>query len=119
MKETLEKILSDWRVYDYEEKGGCYELEAWSPEGEDIIIILRGSTLAELAHDAYEAWADFDADEHAAEIYTAKHSGNEDAQRFYAAAPDSLRDLLKDAEAIRRMYKSVHKKLEKAARKAA
>lgn len=102
-------LLKDWRIMpcgDY-----CWEVENWSPSGEDVIITLRGKTLGELAHDAEEAWECFDADEHAAEILTAKRSGDENARRFYAAAPDSLRDLLKDAEAIDAMYKAVYETL--------
>lgn len=60
MKTQLKRILSnmrlhkvgdtsDWLVYDCEEDGGCYELEQWSDAGEDVIITLRGATLAELA----------------------------------------------------------------------
>lgn len=129
MKKRLEKILSgmrlhkggdtsDWRVYDCEEDGGCYELEQWSNAGEDVTIVLRGATLAELAADAREAWENFDADKHAAEIYLAKHEGDENARRFYTAAPDTMRELLRDARNIKAMHKWVWQALDKAARAA-
>lgn len=111
MKNKLESVLEDWRVYDCEERGGCYEVESWSPAGEDVVIVIRGATLAELAEDAKEAWEYFDAEEHASEILVAKRSGNEHAKRFYAAAPDSLRELLEDAEAIKAMYQQVYERL--------
>lgn len=129
MKNKLEKLLSNmclhkggdssnWRVYDCGEVGGCYELEQWSDEGEDVIITLRGATLAELAADAREAWENFDADEHAVQIYLAKRNGDENARRFYAAAPDSLRELLADARNIKAMHRWVYRTLTKAARAA-
>ena len=126
MKTQLEKILSnmrlhkggdssDWRVYDCGEDGGCYELEQWSDAGEDVIITLRGATLAELAADAREAWEAFDADAHAAAILCAKRNGNE----FYADAPDTIRELLADARNIKAMHKWVWQTLDRAARKEA
>ena len=107
-------LLKDWRIMPC--GNYCWEVENWSPCDEDIIITLRGKTLGELAHDAEEAWENFDADEHAAEILTAKRGGDEAARRFYAAAPDSLSELLKDAEAIDAMYKAVYVTLDNAAR---
>ena len=129
MKTQLEKTLtnmrlhkggdsSDWRVYDCGEDGGCFELEQWSDAGEDVITTLRGATLAELAADAREAYENFDADEHAAQIYLAKREGDEDARRFYAAAPDTMRELLADARNIKAMHKWVWQTLDRAARAA-
>ena len=127
MKTQLEKILSnmrlykggdtsDWRVYDCEEDGGCYELEQWSDAGEDVIIKLRGATLAELAADARKAWENFDADKHAAQIYLAKREGDENARRFYATAPNTIGELLADARNIKAMHKWVWRTLDKAAK---
>ena len=106
-------LLDGWRIMPCGDC--CWELENWSPSGEDVIITLRGHSLDELAKDAEEAWVCFDAEEHAAEILVAKRSGNADAQRFYAAAPDSLRALLEDAEAIDGMYQRVYATLYDAA----
>ena len=129
MKTQLEKILanmrlhkggdtSNWRVYDCGENGGCYELVQWSDAGENVIITLRGATLAELAADAREAWENFDTDEHAAQIYLAKREGDENARRFYADAPDTMRELLADARNIKAMHRWVWRTLDKAARAA-
>jgi hypothetical protein len=113
MKNTLEKIIdklengtgATWSVYDC--GGGSFEFSTFSPVGENVIISLFGSTLAELAADAKEAAEVFDAEEHAAKILVAKRSGTADERRFYAAAPDSLRELLEDAEAIKALYESL------------
>lgn len=124
MKNKLVKLLAnmrlhkggdsvDWRVHG---DASCYELEAWSDAGEDVIITLWGNTLAGLAADAREAWENFDADEHAAEIYLAKRNGNEDVRRYYAEAPDAMRELLADARNIKAMHKWVYKTLNKAAK---
>lgn len=118
MKNALDRLLPDFKVYDCDERGGCYEIESWSPEGEDVIITLRGATLAQLAADAKEAWENFDAEEHAAEILVAKREGTAEQQRYYAGAPDSMRDLLADAEEIKSMHGLVFEKLIAAARAA-
>ena len=109
MKENLEKIAAAleketgaaWKVYDC--GGGNYELSTYSPKGENIIITLYGETLAGLAENAREAWECFDAGGHAAEIYYLKHEGHDYQRKFYAGAPDNLRELLEDAEAIKTM----------------
>ena len=121
MKNTLEKIIdkleantgATWSVYDC--GGGSFEISTYSPAGENVIINLDGSTLAELAKDARSAAEAFDAEEHAAEILVKKRSGTENERRFYAAAPDSLRDLLEDAEAIAELYKALENELKAAA----
>lgn len=126
MKNRLEKLLSNmclhkggdtsnWGVYDCKEDGGCYELEQWSDAGEDVIITIRGTTLFELAEDARKAWENFDADEHAAEIYLAKRSASKHEREFYAAAPDTMRELLRDARNIKAMHRWVYRALYKAA----
>lgn len=121
MKNTLEKIIdkledntgATWSVYDC--GGGLFEISTYSPAGENVIINLDGSTLAELAKDARSAAEAFDAEEHAAEILVKKRSGTENERRFYAAAPDGLRDLLEDAEAIAGLYKALENELKAAA----
>lgn len=121
MKNQLEKIVESlegstgaaWSVYDCGD--GDFEFSTYSPAGENVIITLYGTTLAGLAENAKEALEYFDADEHAAEILIAKRSGDKDKERFYAAAPDSLRELLEDAEAIKALYKSLHDALKAAA----
>ena len=121
MKNTLEKIIdklendtgATWSVYDSGD--GSFELSTYSPAGENVIINLDGSTLAELANDARNAAEAFDAEEHAARILTAKRSGTENERRFYAAAPDGLRDLLEDAEEIAKLHKALFQALKTAA----
>ena len=115
IKMKLEKTLPDWKIYDCQERGGCYEIENRSPAGENIIITLRGASLAALAKDIEEAYIDFDPDEHAAQIYSAKFGNNENERRFYADAPATLRELLDDAKAIEAMYKHVWEKIYNAA----
>lgn len=118
MKNALDRLLPDLKVHDCNERGGCYEIESWSPAGEDVIITIRGATLAQLAADAREAWECFDAEEHAAEILVAKRTGTAEQQRYYAGAPDRLRDLLADAYEIKSMHGLVFEKLITAARAA-
>jgi hypothetical protein len=121
MKNTLEKIIdklendtgATWSVYDC--GGGSFEFSTYSPAGENVIISLDGSTLAELAADVRNAAEAFDPEEHAAQILVAKRSGTKDERRFYSAAPNSLRRLLEDAEAIAGLFKALENELKAAA----
>jgi len=107
----LEKMFPDWKIYQYSDEGS-FELSGYSPEGENIVFTISGSTFVELARDAAAEHERFDADDHAAQIYHAKHYGSADEQRFFAGAPEKLKDLLKDAKAIKKMLKEVAKALE-------
>ncbi len=78
----LDELLPDWIVHESGPSG--YDLESWSPAGENVVISLSGESLHELAEDARRALEGFDAE-----------------------APGLLRDLLADAEAIRAMYAAV------------
>ena len=98
-----------WNLADY---GTDYDFETWSDAGEDVIISLSGQTLAELARDARDAAENFDAEEHAAKILIAKREGNEEAKRYYAAAPNDLYALLADAELIAGYHLALYKMLE-------
>ena len=111
-KEWLESILPDWEVSSCGD--GDFELSSYSPAGENIVMSLDGDTFDEMARFAEGYYNDFDPQDHAAQIYHAKHYGTEDDQRFYAGAPDDLEDLLEDAKAIDEMYYSVYQKLCKA-----
>lgn len=102
-----------WNLADY---GTNYDFETRSDAGEDVIISLYGSTLEELARDARNALKKFDADEHAAKILIAKREGNEEARRYYAAAPNDLHALLADAELIAGYHLALYKMLEWRAR---
>ena len=101
-KETMEKLFPDWHVsecnYDNYEKG--FEFSMHSPAGEEFLIDVCGETFCDMARNVEDYYNGFDADDHAAQIYHAKHYGSEDEQRFYASAPDSLQDLIEDARWI-------------------
>lgn len=117
-KEMLQGILKDWRVVAYDDDGS-FDVSQHSPEGEEIVMSLQGETLEDMAHFVEEYRRDYDAGDHAAQIYHAKHYGSADEQRFFASAPESLEDLLKDAKAIDKMYQSLAKKLASAAKRLA
>lgn len=122
MKNTLERIIekledktgATWNLY-YSLGDSSPEISTYSPAGENVLICLNGSTLEELANDAREAREDFDPEEHAAHILVAKRAGTKEEKRFYAKAPDSLRDLLEDAEAIAGLYRKLENELKTAA----
>lgn len=105
-KELLESILPDWEVSSYGDGG--FELSSYSPAGENILMSLVGDTLDDMARFAESYYNDFDPQDHAAKIYHAKHYGTADEQRFYASAPEDLKDLIEDAEDIDNMYYSVY-----------
>jgi hypothetical protein len=111
-KEKLENILSDWDVSSCGD--GDFELSSHSPAGENVVMSLVGDTFYDMARFASSYYDDFDPQDHAAQIYHAKHYGTAEEQRFFAGAPDDLEDLLEDAKAIDEMYYSVYQKLCKA-----
>jgi len=112
-REQLASILPDWKVMQCNDSS--FDVESHSPDGEDVLVALHGDTLDELAKSASGYYDSFDADDHAAQIYHAKHYGSQDQQRFYAGASDSLEDLLDDAKAIDNMYYELYRSLMNAA----
>lgn len=112
---SLEMRLRDWSVYGDVEHG--FELSGYSPAGENIVLSLRGNTLNEIADCMQQYLDDFDAEDHATQIYHEKHYGSEEMQRFYADAPDDFSDLLEDAHAIEDMINDAIGKLRNAAKK--
>lgn len=108
-KERLESILPDWEVSSCGD--GDFELSSYSPAGENIVMSLDGDTLDEMARFAESYYNDFDPQDHAAQIYHAKHYGSADEQRFYAGAPEDLEDLIADAKEIDEMYYAVYQAL--------
>ena len=108
-KERLDELFPDWEVSSCSDWG--FELSSHSPAGENVLMSLDGDTFDEMARFAESYYNDFDPQDHAAQIYHAKHYGTQDEQRFYAGAPDGLEDLLEDAKAIDEMYYSVYQKL--------
>lgn len=113
MEDLANETDATWKLCSGPDEHGNYEISTYSPAGENVIIDICGNTLSELAKSAEEEWRRFDADRHAAEIVSARDS--EEGQRFYAGAPDSLRELLEDAEAIDSMHEKLLEKLQEAA----
>ena len=80
LREKVDKVLgSDYKV-SFESEG--VSVEFWSPADEDMPTYIRGNTIEELAADARKLYDSFDAEGHAAQIYHAKHYGNEETRRF-------------------------------------
>ena len=116
LKEKVNDVLGDSYKLSFDDDNSL-ELEFWSPAGEDMPITLSGDNLRELAKNAEDLYDDFDADDHAAQIYHAKNYGSDDVRSYYADAPDLLEDLISDAEAIKVTYKDIFDKLSKAAKR--
>ena len=110
-KELLEKMFPDWEVSGEE---GSFDLSSHSNAGENVVIPIMGDTLYDMASYVETIYNDFDPQDHAAQIYHAKHYGSADEQRFYAGAPGDLEDLIADAKEIDEMYYAVYQTLCKA-----
>ncbi len=96
MKELEQKYIyileeNDWSVSSYTNDGRV-ELEKYSPAGEDFLMCVEVENFPESVR---EYANDFDADEHAAMWIEARGKVN--------GVPDSIRELIKDAEAIQKM----------------
>jgi len=112
-KELLDGILDDWTVH---ECNGEFEVTRHSPAGEEILCGLEGETLREMADNVSGYYDDFDPEDHAAQIYHAKHYGNEESKRYFAGAPEGLEDLLTDAKFIDNAYWELYHALDEAAK---
>ena len=95
-REKLEQILEDTVVSKIYvsvqcDHTYCIELEYWSKLGEDVIIssVIDKLTLDALAHELFDTLQNFDADEHAVQLYNLAGDGG---------TPTDLRSLLDDAE---------------------
>lgn len=87
----------------YNNDGYDVELETYSPEGEDVIISLIYDGTKEDFIRQFESYAeDFDAEEHA-EMWIESRGKN--------GVPDSIKDLLEDAEWQKEMLLEVAKEL--------
>ena len=89
-----------WRVIECD--GGTYELEKWSPAGEDIIFDVEAGNLAKGVREYAD---DFDVDDHV-ELWI--------EGRGKRGVPSTVRELLEDAEAIAAMLKELAEALEAA-----
>lgn len=96
MKELEQRYIdilkeNDWNVSSYTEDGRV-ELETYSPAGEDFSIIVEVENFPESVR---EYANDFDANEHAEMWIEAREKVN--------GVPDSIRELIEDAEEIQEM----------------
>lgn len=99
-RELIDFIKSiDWFVDEYSD--GHYELERFSPEGEDLIIELPGGTDDVVLMALKMNYEIFDAEEHAYNWY-GKNRGE----------PSSLKILLEDAYDIENMYRDLYVRVE-------
>lgn len=85
----------NWNVVDESER--YFELQKYSPAGEDYSIPIEKDNFME---DVYNAWANFDIDEHAAGWYEAGKNGRRGVP--------SLSTLVWDAEQISKMLEQLY-----------
>lgn len=116
MMELSERITNVLESYDislcgeiskrtYYNDGYDVELETYSPEGENVIISFTYDGTEEDFIKQFESYAeDFDADEHAEMWIEARGSVN--------GVPNSIRDLINDANWIKNMLLMVSKELQ-------
>ncbi len=101
MTEKQREIIEglDWTIHECQlcdgEKG--YELEKYSPAGEDFIFTAEDSRLAESIR---EYAAEFNPDEHAEMWVIAKYEGTD-------STIPSIRELIEDADAINKMLQEL------------
>lgn len=88
--EVMESL--DWRIHD---SGEDIEIENYSPAGEDLVFTLYGETLLEAVTELYES---YDAEEHA-ELWIDNRGKN--------GVPESIRELLDDADSIEEMLREL------------
>ena len=102
-REIIEGLY--WTIHECQlcdgEKG--YELEKYSPAGEDFIFTAEDSRLAESIR---EYAADFDPDEHAEMWVRARYEGKDQTI-------PSIRELIEDADAINLMLQELAAALSK------
>ena len=105
MKELKQKYIdileeNDWSVSSYTDDGRV-ELQKYSPAGEDFSIIVEVEDFTESVR---EYANDFDADEHA-EMWI-------EARGKVRGVPESIRELIEDAEEIQEMLNGLADALE-------
>lgn len=96
MKELEQRYIdileqNDWSISSYTDDGRV-ELETYSPAGEDFLMCVE---VANFPESVREYANDFDADGHAEMWIEARGKVN--------GVPDSIRELIEDAEAIQKM----------------
>ena len=90
LERVEEKTGVTFHISKNGKSGFLVEGEYWSDLGEDVIIclVINKLTKEEIKTEMYNYWQDFDAEEHAAELFN-MHGA--------CGTPTSLRALLKDA----------------------
>lgn len=85
----------DWKIEYGTYVGGevCVDLEKYSPAGEDFIFTV---SVNDFEGDIIRYWQGFDPEDHARTVHGMR------------GAPDSLRTLIEDADAIEAMVKELH-----------
>lgn len=96
-KSQLKQFLQEQNIAVFETEDG-WELEFYSPAGEDYLMYLNGTDIEEIL-DSLEEY-EFDPEQHAHDWYGAN-----------CGEPSSLRDLLEDAEAIAQKIEELKKKV--------
>ena len=94
-----------WRLNSIEKQDGeyCAEIENWSPAGEDLPETIWYNGTGKGFVEAVQEWAsDYDAEEHA-EMWV--------ESRGERGVPNSIRDLINDADAIGEMFDDLAEKL--------
>lgn len=115
-REMMEELFPDWYVSEcnYANNENGFEFSTHLPAGEEVLLDVYGETFDDMARNVERYYNDFDPEDHAAQIYHAKHYGTPDQQSFFASAPDSLEALLEDARWIDNIYYAVYSTLCKA-----
>ena len=97
---------TDWRIVSRDESAKglvVWELENFSPAGEDLIISVGGTTPEGMIKDIIEYANNFDPDEHIEMWIEARHNG--------VGGIPSTRVLVEDADAIERMLEELADKV--------
>lgn len=111
-KAFLKEVFDSFNIgFDITENGGnaekygyVIEAEYWSDLGEDVIIslVVDELTIDEIVHAMYEYEENFDAEDHAAELYNLHGQGD---------TPTSLRALLRDADEQQEMLEKIYNEM--------
>lgn len=100
------KEETDWRIVsrDNSAKGfAVWELENFSPAGEDLVISVGGITPEGMIRDIVDFANNFDPDEHIERWIEARHNG--------VRVVPSIRVLVEDADAIEEMLQELADKV--------
>lgn len=101
-KNHVKKIIKvaeklDWKVTEY---NGEFELEKFSPAGQDFIISVSADTLEEFSERLYDRYNDFDVSEEA-------YIWLDDTGHGKNGAPYDMKDVYEDMEACEEMVREL------------